>query len=150
MAHTNPGWNPDQLAIAPDASCFMPIASLPFFVSLDMESFDILSCFMASFPIVSFAMLSFFMVSCDIASFDMAPLACAKAAVPLVRKATASAAIANFFMGLLRLLWIERAGHAGGCPKLLPLEGRAQPARVRSLRTSCSPGRPNSRQGTYS
>src|SRR6202789_525594 len=132
-----PGSNPDQFAIAPDASCFMPIASSPFFI----ESFDMLSFFMLSLPIVSFAMLSFFMVSFDIASFDMAPLACAKAAVPLVRKATASAAIANFFMGLLRLLWIERAGHAGVFPKLLPLEGRAQPARVRRLRTRCSPRR---------
>jgi hypothetical protein len=38
-------------------------------------------------------------VSLDIESFDIAPLACAKAAVPLVRKAMANAAITNFFMG---------------------------------------------------
>jgi hypothetical protein len=37
--------------------------------------------------------------SFDIESWDIAPLACANAAPPLVRKATAIAAIANFFMG---------------------------------------------------
>jgi hypothetical protein len=44
-------------------------------------------------------MESFDIASCDIESLDIAPLACANAAPPLVRKATAIAAIANFFMG---------------------------------------------------
>ena len=70
-----------QLAIAPDASCFMPIASLPFFI---------LSLFMVPFFMVSFDMLSLDIASFDIASFDIesldiAPLACANAAPPLVR-----------------------------------------------------------------
>jgi hypothetical protein len=82
-----------QFAIAPDASCFMPVPS-PFFI---------LSCFMVSFFIVSFDMLSldiesFDIVSFDIESLDIAPLAWANAAPPLVSRATAIAAIANFFM----------------------------------------------------
>jgi hypothetical protein len=85
-----------QFAIAPDASCFMPIESLLFFAFLWL---------IWSFDIESFDIESLDIESCDIAPFDIAPLAsCANADVAPAREKIANAAIASFFMRSLRFV----------------------------------------------
>jgi len=89
-----------QLAIAPDASCFMPIAPPSFFIeSCFMASFFMLSFDMLSLDIESFDIASFDIASFDIESWDIAPLAWAKAAPLPASIASVIVAIANFFMG---------------------------------------------------
>src|SRR5260370_15892080 len=77
----------------------MPVASLPFFILL---------CFVLLFFIVSFDIGSLAIVPLAISLLDIAPLACANAAVVARVSAVASAATITFFMTcLLCWQWIK-------------------------------------------
>jgi hypothetical protein len=73
------------------------------------------------------------------ASLDIGALACAKAAVPPIRKATASAAFANFFMGLLRFVVDESK-------PVTPAYFEASATRARVRKTKASSTLPHERR----